>query len=208
MKDDEYYKAIAKATENWRRQSIFTLQEIARVATRVQPAYISMLRDLEKGMASFRTMQEQIHSLGASIARIETALGQSIREANLQMSAVLASLKPYQDFAKRLREDQRRWAKSLKASIGALPQVARVAAVIRRDFLLMASSALFAQQSVARINLEAIGVVAKISDHMRVTLCQALLERADSYRALWDAFRVDSQKFFLGSIGGNQNTKY
>lgn len=196
MRDDEYYKAIAKTAENWRRQNIFALQEIARGATRVQPAYISMLRDLEKSMVGFRTMQEQIRSLGASIPRIEPALGQSIREANLQMSAVLASLKPYQDFAKRLQEDQRRWAESLKASIGALSQVAGVAAMIRRDFLLMASSALFAQQSVARINFEAIGVVAKIADHMRAALCQPLLEMADSYCFLWDAFRVDSQKFF------------
>jgi len=60
MRDDEYYKAIAKTAENWRRQNIFALQEIARGATRVQPAYISMLRDPEKSMVGFRTMQEQI----------------------------------------------------------------------------------------------------------------------------------------------------
>jgi len=166
------------------------------LATMVQPAYISMLRDLEKSMVGFRTLQEQIRSLSTSIPRIEPALEQSISEANFQMSAVLASLKPYQDFAKRLQEDQRRWAESLKASIGALSQVTGIAAMIRRDFSLMASSALFAQQSVARINFQAIGEVAKIADHMRAALCQPLLEMADSYRSLWDSFSVDSQKLF------------
>ncbi len=196
MRGDEYYKAIAKAAEDWRRQNIFVFQEIARVAKTVQPAYISMLRDLEKSMVGFRTMQEQIRTLSASIPRIEPALGQSIREANLKMSAVLVSLKPYQDFARRLQEDQRRWAESLKASIGALSQVPGIAAMIRRDFSVMASSALFAQQSVARINFQAIGEVAKIADYMRAALCQPLLEMADSYRSLWDAFRVGSQKLF------------
>lgn len=196
MKDEEYYKAIAKAAEHWRRQNILVLQQIACVAKTAQPAYISMLRDLEKSMVGFRTMQEQIHTLSASIPRIEPELGQSIREANLQMSAVLVSLKPYQDFAKRLQQDQRKWAESLKASIGALSQLTGIAAMIRQDFSLTASSALFAQQSVARINFQAIGDVAKIADHMRAALCQPLLKMANSYRSLWDAFRVDSQKLF------------
>ncbi|MCK4828860.1 hypothetical protein KA005_74740 [bacterium] len=117
MKDDEYYKTITKAAENWRRQNIFALQEIGRIPNTVQPAHISMLRDLDKSMVGFGIMQEQIRTLSASIPRIEPALGQSIREANLKMSAVLVSLKPYQDFARRLQEDQRRWAESLKASI-------------------------------------------------------------------------------------------
>jgi hypothetical protein len=110
------------------------------------------------------------------------------------MSNVLASLKPYQDFDKRLQEDQRKWAESLKVSIGALSQVTGIATVIRQHFSLMASSALFAQQSVARINFHAIGDVAKISDHIRDLLCQPLLEMADSYSSLWDTFRINPQK--------------
>lgn len=140
MGGDEYYKAIAKAAEDWRRQNIFVFQEIARVAKTVQPAYISTLRDLEKSMVGFRTMQEQIRTLSASIPRIEPALGQSIREANLKMSAVLVSLKPYQDFARRLQEDQRRWAESLKASIepgpSAPPRIAPTSIVLLASFLI------------------------------------------------------------------------
>jgi hypothetical protein len=196
MRHDEYYEAIAKAAENWRKQNIFALQEIARAAQTIQPTYISMLRDLEKSVEGFRTMQEWICTLSTSIPHIETALQQRIREANLQMSTVLAFLKPYQDFAKRLQEDQRKWAESLKVSIGALSQAAGIATMIRRDFSIMASSALFAQQSVARINFQAIGEVAKISDHMRELLCHPLLEMTDAYHSLWDAFRVDPQKLF------------
>lgn len=196
MRDDEYYKAIAKIVENWRRQNTFVLQEIASVAKTVQPTYISMLRGLEKSVVGFRTVQEQISTLSASIPCIEPALGQSIREANLQMSTVLVSLKPYQNFTKRLQEDQRRWAESLRASIGTVPQVTGIAAMIGRDFSLMASSALFAQQSVARINFQAIGEVVKIADSMRTALCQPLLKMANLYRSLWDKFSVDSQKLF------------
>jgi len=196
MKDDEYYNAIAKAAGDWRRQNISGLQEIARVAKTIQLPYVSMLKDLERSMGHFRTMQEQICSLSASIRPIEFALGRNVREANLQMSAVLVSLRPYQDIVKQIQEDQRRWAQSLRVSIGVLSQAAGIAAAIRRDFSLMASAALFAQQSVARINFQALGEVAKIADHARADLCQPLLEMADSYRSLWDMFRTDSQKLF------------
>lgn len=196
MKDDEYCKTIAKSAKNWRRQNIFALQEIDRMANTVHPAHISMLRDLEKSMVGFRIMQEQIRALSASIPRIEPILGQTIREANLQMSDVLMSLRPYQDFTIRLQEDQRRWAESLKASIGALSQVTGIATIIGRDFSLIANSALFAQQSVARINFQAIDEAAKIGDHSREALYQPLREMADSYHSLWSAFRIDSQMIF------------
>ena len=137
MKDDEYYKTIAKFAENWRRQNLFALQEIDRMANTVQPAHISMLRNLEMSMVDFKIMQKQIRALSASIPRIEPILGQTIREANLQMSDVLMSLRPYQDFTIRLQEDQRRWAESLKASIGALSQVTGIATIIGRDFSLI-----------------------------------------------------------------------
>ena len=196
MKDDEYYKIIAKTAENWRRQNIFAVQDIARMVNTVQPAHISMLRDLEKSMVDFRTMQEQIRALSASIPRIELTIGQTIREANLQMSDVLVSLRPYQDFAIRLQGDQRRWAESLKASIGASSQVTGIATMIGRDFSLIANSALFAQQSVTRINFQAIEEAAKIGDHAREALYQPLREMADSYHSLWSAFRIDSQMIF------------
>lgn len=208
MRDDEYYRAIAKAAENWRRQNAFALQEIAVWPITVQPAYISMLRDLEKSMVGFRSMQEQICTLSASISRIEPALGQSIREANLQMSAVLVSLKPYQDFAIRLQEDHRRWAESVKASIGALSQVTGIAAIIGQDFSIMSNSALFAQQSAARINFQAIGEAAKIAAHARAALYQPLREMADSYRSLMGCISHRFTKAFLSSIDGNQSTEY
>ncbi|MCD4843282.1 MAG: hypothetical protein K8R25_02225 [Methanosarcinales archaeon] len=107
------------------------------MANTVQPAHISMLRNLEMSMVDFKIMQKQIRALSASIPRIEPILGQTIREANLQMSDVLMSLRPYQDFTIRLQEDQRRWAESLKASIGALSQVTGIATIIGRDFSLI-----------------------------------------------------------------------
>jgi len=196
MIDDEYYKAIAKATENWRKQIIFALQEIDRVAKTQQPFYNNLIKVMEKNMVGFRSIQEQICNLSASIPHIENALGERICEANLHMSSILVALKPYQDFFERLQEDQRRWAESLKASIEVVPQIKGIATMIGQDFSLMASSALLAQQSVARLNFQAIGDVAKIADQMRTVLCQPLLEMADSYCSLWNTFSVDPQKLF------------
>lgn len=195
MKDDEYYKTISKTAENWRRQNIFALQEIGHVANTVQPA-VNMLRDLERSMVDFRSMQEQIRALSTSIPRSDPIIGLTIRDANLQISDVLVSLRPYQDFTIRLQEDQRKWAESLKASIGTLSQVTGIATIIERDFSLIANSTIFAQQSVARINLQAIEDVVKIENHVREVLYQPLREMADSYHSLWSAFRIDSQMIF------------
>jgi len=196
MRDDEYYKAIAKVAEDWRRQNAFTLQKIARMAKTIQPAYIRMVKDLESSVVGFRTMQEQIRALSDSIRPIKSALEQNILKANLQMSAVLVSLKPYQDIAKQLQEDQHRWAESLRACIGALSQPADIAMALRQDFSLMMSSTLFAQQSVACINFRAIGETINIAHHLRAALYQPLIEMANSYRHLWDTFRINFQRVF------------
>lgn len=196
MQDDEYYKAIAKVAEDWRRQNAFTLQKIARMDKTIQPAYIRMLKDLESSMVGFKGMQEQIRALSESIRPIKSALELNVLKANLQMSAVLVSLKPYEDIAKQFQEDQRRWAESLRASIGALSQPVDIATALRRDFSLMMSSTLFAQQLVARINFRAIGEAINIAHHLRAALYQPLIEMANSYRHLWDTFRINFQRVF------------
>ena len=196
MRDDEYYKAIAKVAEDWRRQNAFTLQKIARMDKTIQPAYIRMLKDLESSMVGFKGMQEQVRALSDSIRPIKSALEQNILKANLQMSAVLVSLKRYQDIAKQLQEDRRRWGESLRASIGALFQPVDIATALRRDFSLMMSSTLFAHQSVARMNFRAIGEATNIAHHLRAALYQPLIEMANSYRHLWDTFRINFQRVF------------
>jgi hypothetical protein len=196
MRDEEYYKAIAKVAEDWRRQNAVALQEIAHVANTIQPISIRMLKDLESSMVDFGTMQEQISTITASIRPIESALGENIRAANLQMSKVLMSLKPYQHIAQQLQKDQCRWAESLRASTGALSQLTGIAAALRRDFSLTARSALLAQQLVVRIDPEAVGKAANVTHQAQATLHQALIEMAGSYRHLWDMFHTDPQRLF------------
>ena len=160
-----YYNLIARASDG--------LQEMARLLKMTRPPSIPMLSDLERSIGG---IQEQVRLASASIHHIESTLGRTIREANLQMSSMLPLLKPCQDIAKQIQEERYRVNKHLRSSIGGVSQMLR--------------SALLAQQSVANINLKAEGAISEAVNIMRN---EPLIKMANSYRHLWDTLTINLQ---------------
>ena len=195
MGHKKYYLATVKAAEDWQKMWTPTLMTMATMAKTVQPPYARMLQGLKNAVADLRATQRSLNALASSVLPAEAGLSRCIREANTQMSDVLASLKPFQEMTERVRRSQDMWARSIVSSAGVSSGALGVAGIIARDFTHMANSALLAQKCVAHIALLRIPRAGDFSSHWSAPLFTSVADMATSYRELWNGLAADRTKF-------------
>jgi hypothetical protein len=193
MENNKYSDLLAETIESLQK-NIRAMDISNQVNTALRYSYKNTLDDLEEGILSFKNLQEQFDTLNFSIEPAGLALRKSIQESNLQMSKALVSLVPYQNVVKQFQENQKQWANLLNISIKGIPKSVEIASIIKREFTLMESATLMAQQSISRINLQAIGKLVTPLKQTRENLKKSFIEMLDSYNTLWDAFYKNSQK--------------
>ncbi len=179
MNNRRYYKSLAEIMSDWNKKNAFLSLGMTNMAKSVLLRN-RMITELEKSTASFRVLQEQIRDLNASLYPMRPVFEQSLLAANLKMSVVMNSVKPQQGFFERLQKDQDKFFESLKE--------------LRFDFSKMMNSSILAHKSLAHINFSSIGNAFNVTQRLRNSLQESLIEIANSYQYLWSSFSTNPKR--------------
>lgn len=175
------------------KRNIAVLKEMRRFHETVQgigQISIDMLRRIETSANHLNNLYQKIIATSELISYLKNSCAQNILKANLEISAIFSSLKPYKSVIEQLRSSQVEVARTP----GSLSQIADMRILLSKDFSLISNSSSIAQQVLASNIFDKIFETIGQASEIGLVFKKDFINLTDSYKNYWNSFNSDIQK--------------